>query len=183
MRTAFESSRFSSVDGDQARPHRGWRLSTRIIKKYPNRRLYDTEQSRYITLADLQQLVIEGVDFQVKDANSGIDLTRNILLQIISDQENAGKPMFTTEILMRIIRFYGNSVQGALTQYLSQSLNLFEEQQKAVQEQLKGTLRENPMTALMTEMTQKNLQIWEGVQSNFLRAAGLSKPADDDKST
>ena len=151
----------------------------RIIKKYPNRRLYDTEQSRYITLADLQQLVMEGHEFQVKDANTDADLTRNILLQIIAEQESGGKPMFTTEILLRIIRFYGNSVQDALTQYLQQSLSLFEDQQKAFQEQVRGAVQDNPMSSWFTDMTKKNLEIWQDVQSSFFKAAGLSEDAKD----
>ena len=147
----------------------------RTIKKYPNRRLYDTEQSRYITLADLQQLVMDGEDFLVNDANTGKELTRNILLQIIAEQESGGKPMFTTEILMRLIRFYGDSSQDALTQYLEQSLSLFDEQQKAFQEQIEGAMHDNPVTSLMTEMTRKNLEIWEDVQSSFFKSAGLPK--------
>ncbi len=146
----------------------------RIIKKYPNRRLYDTEQSRYITLSDLQQLVMEGHEFQVKDASTDADITRNILLQIISEQESGGKPIFTTDILTRIISFYGDSVQDALTHYLQRSLSLFDEQQKAFQEQLDGAMRDNPMTSLMTEMTKKNLEIWQEVQSSFFKAAGLN---------
>lgn len=145
----------------------------RIIKKYPNRRLYDTEQSRYITLADLRKLVIDDEDFEVKDANSGSDLTRNILLQIISEEESGGKPMFTTEILMKIIRLYGDSVQDSLTRYLEQSLSLFDEQQKALQDQMRGVLRENPMTSMMSEMTRKNLEIWQDVQNSFFKASGL----------
>ena len=144
----------------------------RTIKKYPNRRLYDTEQSRYITLADLQQLVMEGEDFQVIDASTAKDLTRNILLQIISEQESGGKPMFTTEILMRFIRFYGDSVQDALTQYLEQSLNLFDEQQKAFQAQMQDALHGNPLTEIMTEMTKKNMAIWEDVQNSFFKGTG-----------
>ena len=154
----------------------------RIIKKYPNRRLYDTEQSRYITLADLQQLVMEGHEFQVKDANTDADLTRNILLQIIAEQESGGKPMFTTEILLRIIRFYGDSVQDALTHYLQQSLSLFEDQQKAFQEQLRGAVHDNPMGSWISDMTKRNLEIWQDVQSGFFKAAGLSEdPKDKDK--
>ena len=145
----------------------------RIIKKYPNRRLYDTVQSRYITLVDLQQLVVDGEEFQVIDANSGADLTRNILLQIIAEQESGGKPMFTTDILMKIIGFYGNSVQDTLTSYLEKSLSLFDEQQKAFQDQMRGVLHENPMTSLMTEMTRKNLEIWQDVQNSFFKASGL----------
>jgi len=145
----------------------------RTIKKYPNRRLYDTEQSHYITLADLQQLVMDGEEFQVIDANTGKELTRNILLQIITEQESGGKPMFTTEILMRFIRFYGDADQDTLTQYLEQSLHLFDEQQKAFREQVQGTLHDNPVTEMMTEMTKKNLDIWEDVQDSFFKAAGM----------
>lgn len=145
----------------------------RVIKKYPNRRLYDTEQSRYITLSDLQQLVMDGQEFQVKDASTDADITRNILLQIIAEQESGGKPIFTTDILTRIIGFYGDSVQDALTQYLQRSLSLFDEQQKAFQDQLQDAMVENPMTSLMTEMTKKNLEIWQEVQNSFFKAAGL----------
>lgn len=145
----------------------------RIIKKYPNRRLYDTEQSRYITLVDLQQLVLEEEDFQVIDANSSADLTRNILLQIIAEQESGGKPMFTADILMRIIRLYGDSVQDTLTQYLEKSLSLFDEQQRALQDQMRGALHENPMTSLMTELTKKNLEIWQDVQDSFFKASAM----------
>ena len=156
----------------------------RIIKKYPNRRLYDTEQSRYITLVDLQKLVIDGEEFQVIDASSNTDLTRNILLQIISEEESGGKPMFTTEILMKIIRFYGDSVQDTLTSYLDKSLSLFDEQQKALQDQMRGVLQENPMTSLMTEMTRKNLEIWQDVQASFFKASGVpaTKEKSEDKS-
>ena len=132
--------------------------------------LYDTEQSRYITLADLQKLVIEGETFVVKDANSGNDITRNILLQIIAEQESGGKPMFTTDILMRIIRFYGASVQGALTTYLEQSLNLFDQQQRAFTEQVSGAIQHNPINTI-TEMTQRNLEIWQDIQNRFFEAA------------
>ena len=143
---------------------------TRTIKKYPNRRLYDTEQSRYITLADLQKLVVGGETFVVKDANSGNDITRNILLQIIAEQESGGEPLFTTDILMRIIRFYGDSVQSALTSYLEQSLKLFEQQQHHFQKQIRGAIGTNPVTAI-SDMTQRNLQIWQDIQNRFFETA------------
>ena len=94
----------------------------RTIKKYPNRRLYDTELSRYITLSDVRELVLKGVDFRVVAANSDEDLTRSILLQIIIEQESGGEPLFTTEVLSKMIRFYGDTVQGAFTSYLEKSL-------------------------------------------------------------
>ena len=86
----------------------------RIIKKYPNRRLYDTANSGYITLADVKQMVLEFIDFQVIDAKSGDDLTRGILLQIILEEESAGMPMFSSEMLSQMIRFYGNALQGIM---------------------------------------------------------------------
>lgn len=159
----------------------------RIIKKYPNRRLYDTEVSRYITLADLQQLVLDGVNFEVRDANSGKEITRNILLQIIADQESGGKPLFTTDVLMRFIRFYGESMQDAFSGYLERSLSLFDQQQKAFQEQIRTAveMQGKPISAI-SEMTQRNLKIWHDMQNQFFRAAGLTadsstKKSDEDK--
>lgn len=154
----------------------------RIIKKYPNRRLYDTEQSRYITLADLQKLAEAGEQFEVKDASSGDDITRMILLQIISDQENGGNPVFTTDILTRIIRFYGGSVQHALTSYLDQSLGLFEQQQKNFQEQVRDAMQHNPVNT-MSELTQRNLEIWQDIQDQFFQAATGSKSGKDKDKT
>lgn len=153
----------------------------RIIKKYPNRRLYDTEQSRYITLADLQKLAEAGEEFEVKDASSGDDITRMILLQIISEQESGGNPVFTTDILTRIIRFYGGSVQDALTSYLEQSLSLFEQQQKSFQEQVRGAMQNNPVDT-MSDLTQRNLEIWQDIQDQFFQAAtGGSAKKNKDK--
>jgi len=156
--------------------------SPRVIKKYPNRRLYDTEQSRYITLADLQKLAESGVSFEVKDATSGDDITRMILLQIIADQESGGKPVFTTDILTRIIRFYGGSAQDALTSYLEQSLSLFEQQQRHFQEQVRDAMQNNPVNA-MSELAQRNLEIWQDVQKQFFEAAtGRNSDKKDDNS-
>src|SRR6478672_13112625 len=93
----------------------------RIIKKYPNRRLYDTEISSYITLEEVRQLVLDGEDFEVRDAKSGDDLTRSVLLQIISEHEETGSPMFTTQLLSQVIRFYGDSMQGFMGSYLEKS--------------------------------------------------------------
>ena len=91
--------------------------SSRIIKKYPNRRLYDTETSSYITLTDVKKLVLEQVEFRVEDAKTREDLTRSILLQIILDEETAGAPMFSSDMLSQIIRFYGNAMQGMMGSY------------------------------------------------------------------
>jgi polyhydroxyalkanoate synthesis repressor PhaR len=110
----------------------------RLIKKYPNRRLYDTQTSSYITLADVKELVLKQEEFQVLDAKAGDDLTRSILLQIILEEENAGSPMFSHDVLTQFIRTYGNAMQGAMGSYLEKNVQAFLEIQKNLQEQSKA---------------------------------------------
>jgi len=117
----------------------------RIIKKYPNRRLYDTETSSYITLADVKKLVLEPVAFKVEDAKTHEDLTRAILLQIILEEETAGAPMFSSDMLSQIIRFYGNAMQGMMGNYLEKNIHTFIEMQKRLQDQSRQVYGENPM--------------------------------------
>lgn len=108
----------------------------RIIKKYPNRRLYDTETSKYITLEDVKKLVVENVTFRVEDAKTKEDLTRSILMQIIMESEGSqGAPMFSSDVLCKIIRFYGNAMQGMMGSYLEKNIQTFIEIQKKLQEQ------------------------------------------------
>jgi polyhydroxyalkanoate synthesis repressor PhaR len=107
----------------------------RLIKKYPNRRLYDTKTSSYITLADVKQMVLKQEEFQVVDAKSGDDLTRQILLQIILEEESAGAPMFSCDLLSQLIRSYGNAMQGMMGGYLERNIRAFQDIQKALQEQ------------------------------------------------
>ena len=128
----------------------------RIIKKYPNRRLYDTETSAYITLAEVKDLVLGYKDFQVQDAKTGEDLTRSILLQIILEEESGGVPMFSTEMLANIIRYYGHAMQGLMGSYLERSIHAFHEAQKRFQEQaqsLYGELPKMPADAWAQLMT------------------------------
>jgi polyhydroxyalkanoate synthesis repressor PhaR len=106
----------------------------RIIKKYPNRRLYDTETSTYITLAEVKDLVLQYREFQVQDAKTGNDLTRSILLQIILEEESGGVPMFSSPMLANIIRYYGHAMQGLMGSYLERSIHTFHEAQKRFQE-------------------------------------------------
>jgi polyhydroxyalkanoate synthesis repressor PhaR len=101
----------------------------RVLKKYPNRRLYDTRTSSYITLADVKQMVLAGEDFEVRDAKTGEDLTRSILLQIILEEESAGAPMFSTPMLAQIIRIYGQAMQGVMGSMLEQNMKLFADMQ------------------------------------------------------
>ena len=111
--------------------------SSRLIKKYPNRRLYDTQTSTYITLADVKQLVLNEEEFHVVDAKSHEDLTRSILLQIILDEEAGGVPMFSSQMLAHIIRFYGNAMQGMMGTYLEKNIQAFIDIQAKLQEQSK----------------------------------------------
>jgi len=110
----------------------------RTLKKYPNRRLYDTRSSSYITLADVKRMVLAGEDFEVRDAKSGEDLTRSILLQIILEEESGGVPMFSTETLAQIIRFYGHAMQGVMGLFIENNMRSFAELQKRLAEQSKG---------------------------------------------
>jgi polyhydroxyalkanoate synthesis repressor PhaR len=102
----------------------------RVLKKYPNRRLYDTRSSSYITLADVKDMVLKLEDFEVRDAKTGEDLTRSILLQIILEEESGGVPMFSSQMLAQMIRFYGHSMQGMMGAYLEKNLQTFVELQK-----------------------------------------------------
>ncbi|KAB2927438.1 MAG: polyhydroxyalkanoate synthesis repressor PhaR [Candidatus Contendobacter sp.] len=149
----------------------------RVIKKYPNRRLYDTAISSYITLEDVKQLVLERAEFHVIDARTSTDITRGILLQIISEQEEQGSPIFTADVLAHIIRFYGDTLQGMMGNYLEKSLQAFVDQQHLFREQMRSLIGKNPL-AMMTELVEHNLSLWKSVNER------LQKPylplADDE---
>jgi polyhydroxyalkanoate synthesis repressor PhaR len=115
----------------------------RLIKKYPNRRLYDTRTSSYITLADVKELVLRHEQFQVVDAKTSEDLTRSILLQIILEEEAGGMPMFTSDLLSQLIRFYGNAMQGMVGNYLEKNMQTFVQVQKQLQEQSRSMYGDN----------------------------------------
>lgn len=120
-------------------------IEKRVIKKYPNRRLYDTATSSYITLGDVKQLVLENVDLQVVDAKTHEDITRGVLLQIILEEENGGMPMFSYEVLTQFIRFYGQAMQGMMGPFLEKNLLLFSQLQKKMQDQAKTIYGDNAM--------------------------------------
>jgi polyhydroxyalkanoate synthesis repressor PhaR len=107
----------------------------RVLKKYPNRRLYDTRTSSYITLADVKAMVLTGEPFEVRDAKTGDDITRSILLQIILEEESGGVPMFSTETLAQIIRLYGHTMQGMMGTLLERNMRAFAELQARLLEQ------------------------------------------------
>jgi polyhydroxyalkanoate synthesis repressor PhaR len=142
----------------------------RIIKKYPNRRLYDTEISRYITLEEIRQLVLAGIRFRVEDKRTKDDITRSILLQVIAEQEEGGDPMFTTELLQFIIRYYGDPMQTSISRYLELSAQLFQAQQHHFTDQLRQMLgqAQQPLQ-ILREMADKQVPIWRSVRREFLR--------------
>jgi polyhydroxyalkanoate synthesis repressor PhaR len=142
--------------------------SSRIIKKYPNRRLYDTEESRYITLADIKRLVIEKIDFIVIDKKSQQDITRSILLQVIADQEDYGEPVMSQDFLAQIIRSYGGAMQSMMSSYLEQSLRLFMTQQQQIRDKVKEVVGVDPV-GVMTDIAQKNYERWKSVQTEIFR--------------
>ncbi|MDP1693602.1 MAG: polyhydroxyalkanoate synthesis repressor PhaR [Burkholderiaceae bacterium] len=141
----------------------------RVLKKYPNRRLYDTQSSSYITLADVKQMVLDGEDFEVRDAKSGDDLTRSILLQIILEEESAGAPMFSTQSLAQIIRFYGHAMQGVMGAYLEQNLQGFTEMQSKFADQSKGLFEPKNFTPEMwTQFISGQAPMMQGLMGNYL---------------
>ncbi|OMH38712.1 polyhydroxyalkanoate synthesis repressor PhaR [Motiliproteus sp. MSK22-1] len=132
----------------------------RILRKYTNRRLYDTSRSCYITLEDVKELVLEKVQFQVQDSKTGKDLTRNILLQIISEQEGDGAGILTNQVLQQLIRFYGDNMQGMMRQYLEQSIGTFLAQQDQIREQMESMIdAANPLT-MMNKIAGQNMAMW-----------------------
>ncbi len=150
----------------------------RLIKKYPNRRLYDTEVSRYITLHDIRQLVIDCIEFQVVDAKSGEDLTNNTLLQIILDQEDTQSPIFTRDILQNVIRSYGDSMQNMMSSYLEKSMQFYIEQSGKVKQGMSAMLENSPMK-IMTDLAENNMRLWQSMQEQFMNQATKSSPSVD----
>lgn len=148
----------------------------RLIKKYPNRRLYDTATSSYITLADVKQLVLDQVIFKVIDAKSEDDLTRAILLQIILEEEGAGSPMFSSDMLSQIIRFYGNAMQGMMGSYLDKNISTFVEIQRRLQEQSVPKFGDNPMlnAEAWTQFVKMQGPTIQGLMSSYLEQSATT---------
>ena len=143
--------------------------SPRVLKKYPNRRLYDTQTSSYITLADVKKMVLDGQDFIVRDAKTSDDLTRSILLQIILEEESEGVPMFSSQTLAQIIRFYGHAMQGMMGSYLEKNLQTFTDIQKRLADQSKGLLDPNVMNPEMwTQFLNGQAPAVQGLMGNYL---------------
>ena|SRR5450432_2492950 len=153
----------------------------RVIKKYANRRLYDSTGSRHVTLDDLRKMIVSGDKVKVIDDKSGEDLTRAVLLQVISEQEQFGTPVLSIELLESIIRFYGNPVQEMLTRYMEQSVGSLVRQQQAMRAEMAKAL-EGPM-APIAEFARQNMEQWSKMQASMLSAFTPPKPqppaADD----
>ncbi len=147
---------------------------TRIIKKYPNRRLYDTNLSQYIRLEDVKALVLDNVDFCVIDAKTEKDLTHNTLMQIIIEQEEKGTPILTTESLRNIIRFDDNKLRKLVGPYLEQSLAFFMTQHKEFRGKVSKVIQATPLS-FITEIADKNLSLWKNVYKSVTGGQGKKK--------
>ena len=144
----------------------------RILKKYPNRRLYDTEISSYITLTDVKAMVLAGQNFEVRDAKTGDDLTRSILLQIILEEETGGVPIFSAGMLSQIIRFYGHAMQGMMGSYLEKNLQTFTDIQGRLTEQSKGLYGlgdpKPPTAEMWAQFLNGQAPVVQGLMGNYL---------------
>ncbi|MGE4241403.1 polyhydroxyalkanoate synthesis repressor PhaR [Ramlibacter sp.] len=156
------------------------RPAQRVIKKYPNRRLYDTDTSTYITLAEVKQLVLDAEPFVVRDAKSNEDLTRSILLQIILEEEAGGAPMFTEAALANIIRFYGHAMQGFMGSYIEKNVQAFTDVQAKLAEQSKTMTPEmwaqfaslpNPMLQGMGSYVEQSKEMIDKMQEQLKKNA------------
>ena len=157
----------------------------RLIKKYANRRLYDASQSRHITLDDIRGLIVKGEKIKVVEDKTGADITRHILLQVIAEQEQFGRPILSTTVLESIIRFYGNSMQGFLASFLEKSVETFLHQQDNLQQQISKIVSSTPL-ATMADLTRSNLEALSKMQETMLNALLPSKrekpsPRDEDE--
>jgi polyhydroxyalkanoate synthesis repressor PhaR len=150
----------------------------RVIKKYPNRRLYDTAESRYITLADIRKLVVDNVDFVVMDKKTQDDITRSILLQVIAEQEHVGDPLMSRDFLSQVIRSYGGMMQGVIGSYLEQSLKLFAAEQREMRERLRNVAGAETLESA-NALAQRNYQRWQSVQDEIFRLMSTSRVRTD----
>ena len=152
----------------------------RLIKKYANRRLYDASQSRHITLDDIRNLIVKGEKIRVVEDKTGHDITRHILLQVIAEQEQFGRPILSTPVLEAIIRFYGNSLQGLLAVFLERSVEIFLRRQEALQNQISRIVAHTPL-ATVADITRQNLESLAKIQENMLNAIMSRRDRDKEK--
>ncbi len=137
--------------------------NVRLIKKYPNRRIYDTHESKYITVSDVRNLIVNGVEFKVVDTQTKKDITRSILLQIILEQESEHNPLFSTDNLQDFIRYYGENQGKGFSDFIGQSLSFFQQQQDQFQSNMSEMLEQNPVKVL-SDLSQRNMEMWQQMQ-------------------
>jgi polyhydroxyalkanoate synthesis repressor PhaR len=152
-------------------------MKERVIRKYANRRLYDPSESRHLTLDEVRELVVAGEKIRVEDAKSGEDITRSILLQIIVEREEAGRPLLSAELLEQLIRFYGGAMQDFLATYLERSVSSFVDHQERFQHQVLKMMKDTPL-ATMSQLAEQNLAAWQELQKGLFGTA----PAQTQKS-
>ena len=153
----------------------------RIVKKYANRRLYDSHESRYITLEELKELIVDGHSVQIIDAKSKADISREVLLQLVAEQESVGTPILNETILTAMIQFYGHPMQKLASQYLELALSRLHSQRDQLSEQMQ-TLLQTP-TELFEDLTKQNLEWMNSLQQSFLnvmKSTGKRDPEDND---
>lgn len=146
----------------------------RVIKKYPNRRIYDTHASKYIKIDDIRDMIVGNVPFVVLDSKSGEDVTRSVLLQLIIEQESENNPLFTTENLKSFIRYYGQGPHQAFADFMNQSLGFFQHQQDQFSESFSDMMSKNLMKEY-TDMYKKNMEMWEEMSKGFYGNSGSKK--------
>jgi polyhydroxyalkanoate synthesis repressor PhaR len=175
----FDSAQETTIEPTkQNQPREG---QPRVVKKYPNRRLYDTVESRYITLADIRRLVMDKIDFIVIDKKSQEDITRSILLQVIAEQEHAGEPLMSQDFLSQVIRSYGGAMQCLVGSYLEQSLKLLSGQQQQMREHMRGVFGSDAFDSIAA-LTQQNIERWRSVQDDIFRVmSGAAAAARKDQ--
>lgn len=153
------------------------RIVLRTIKKYPNRRLYDTEESKYITLARVAEFAKEHVPFKVIDSESSTDITRSVLLQIILDQEASDTAIFSSESLFELVGYYGNTVPSLFNEYLQGSLKSFTEGQQQLCDQFN-----TDSMKMFQKMATENIEMWQSVQDKFINMGSFGSSAKNKKS-
>ncbi|MGH1487470.1 MAG: polyhydroxyalkanoate synthesis repressor PhaR [Cellvibrionaceae bacterium] len=153
-------------------------MATRVIKKYANRRLYDTEDSKYVTLKDIKGIIALGHDVKIVDDTSGEDITRGLLLQIVSEQELGGRPILSKAVLKQLIRFYGHPMQDMMSGYIANSVTHFMSQLETMQSQMENLMEASPFANLQ-EFTAKNMQAMADMQRQFFNPMMNTTPKQD----
>lgn len=152
----------------------------RIIKKYANRRLYDTQISQYITLDDLKKLIVSGIAVQIVDANSKKDISREVLLQLVSEQESLGQPILNEAILTALIRFYDHPMQKLASRYLEMALNLLHQQRSQLSKRMQKLMRSPAQ--MVSDLTRQNAEWMSELQQTFMSAMSPSSSDEEESS-